>query len=353
MRRCTVTHPITINGAWPIALRSPPSGQRLRIGLLAVTLLAGTLNLPCSAQTRVARVGEMMWRDSGPYYDATHRGLLAGLREQGFVEGQNLVLLQRSADSDPTRFKPLALELAAAKVDVFFAPASLMATGAWYADRTTPIVIATILDPVKLEFVKSLARPGTRVTGVTTMNKELTAKRMQMLLQTVPGIKRVGVLIDDAMRDACKQEVQAMEDSARLLGLTLSYVHVRAVEDVDPGFRKLVDGRVQAVLMTVTSTRHGWEREYAQAALKYRLPAMSDVTSDVHLGALMSYGPDPADVYRRAGNYVGRILKGEKPAEMPIEEPSKFRLAVNLKTAKALGLALPAGVMVLADEVIE
>lgn len=321
--------------------------------LLAVALLAATQSGLSAAQDRVARVGEMMWRDSGTYYDTTHRGFIAGLREQGFVEGRNLVLLRRSADSDPARFKPLARELAAAKVDVFFAPASLMATGAWYADRTTPIVIATILDPVKLDFVKSLARPGTRVTGVTTMNKELTAKRLQMLLQAVPGIQRIGVLIDDAMRDACMQEVEAMDESARRMGVTISYVHVRTLEDVDPGFRKLVESRAQAVLMTLTSTRHGLEREYAQAALKYRLPVMSDAGYAVALGALMSYGPDLGDVYRRAGNYVGRVLKGEKPAEMPVEEPSTFRLSVNLKTAKALGLTLPASVLILADEVIE
>ena len=329
------------------------TATRSTVGMMAVTLLAGMLNLPCSAQTRVARVGEMMWRDSGVYYDVTHRGFVAGLREQGFVEGQNLVLLQRAAGSDPTRFKPQAEELATEKVDVFFAPATPMATGAWYANRSTPIVIATILDPVKLNFVKSLARPGTRVTGVTTMNKELTTKRMQMLMQTVPGLKRVGVIVDDAMRESCKQEVDAIDDSARLLGIELTYVHVRTLEHIDTGFRKLVEARAQAVLMTLTSTSNGLEREYAQAALKYRLPVMSEAATDVQFGALMSYGPDLTDVFRRAGNYVGRVLKGEKPADMAIEEPSRFRMSINLKTAKVLGLTLPPGVLILADEVIE
>ena len=322
--------------------------RMLLIGMLTL-ILSGTV----VAQERVARVGEWMWRDSGPYYDTTHRGFVVALGEQGFVEGRNLVLLQRSADSDPARFKPLARELAAAGVDVFFAPASLMATGTWYADRSTPIVIATILDPVKPEFVKSLARPGTRVTGVTPMNKELTAKHMQMLLQAVPGIQRIGVPIDDAMRDTCKQEVEAMDESARRLGVTLNYVHVRVLEDVDPGFRKLVEGRAQAVLMTLTSTRHGLEREYAQAALKCRLPVMADAGYAIPLGALTSYGPDLGDVFRRAGNYVGRVLKGENPAEKPVEEPSQFILSLNPKTARVLCLTLPASVMVLADEVLE
>jgi len=327
--------------------RGPPMHMLI---LLSLALLLGS---PVAAQERIARVGELMWRDSGPYYDTTHSAFVAGLGKQGFVEGRNLLLLQRSADSDPARFKLLARELAATKVDEFFAPASTMATGAWYADRSTPIVIANILDPVKLEFVKSLVRPGTRVTGVTTMNKELTAKRLQMLLQAVPGIQRIGVLIDDAIRDSCKQGVEAMDAAARRLGVTLNYVHVRVLDDVEPAFRKFVEGRARAVLMTLTSTRQGLESEYAQAALKYRLPVMPDAGYAVPLGALLSYGPDLGDVFRRAGNYVGRVLKGEKPAEMPMGEPGRFILSLNLKTARALGLTLPASVMVLADEVIE
>lgn len=314
-------------------------------GLVLATLAA--------AQERVARVGMLTWRDAGPYHEVTRAGFIAGLREQGYIEGKNLELIQRSADFDPHRFKPLARELVQAKVDVVFAPATPMATAAWYADRSTPIVIATILDPVQLEFAKSLARPGTRVTGVTTMNKELTAKRLQMLMQTVPGLKRVGTIVDDAMRDSCKQELDAMDQAAKGLGLTLVRTHIERPADVDPAFRKLVDSGVQAVMTSITSTRNGLDREYAEAALKYRLPSMSELDYSARYGGLISYGPDLRDVFRRAGHYVGRILKGEKPAEMPIEEPSKFRLSVNLKAAKALGITLPPGVLILADEVIE
>lgn len=320
---------------------------------MMVVALTSMLSLAVVAQQRVARVGELLWRTDGPYYEAAQGGFVAGLREQGFVEGRNLVLLQRSAGNDPGRFKVLARELAQEKVDVFFAPATPMATAAWYADRRTPIVISTILDPVQLDFVKSLARPGTRVTGVTTMNKELTGKRMQMLMQVVPGLKRVGIIVDEAMRDSCKQEIEAQDESARALGLTLVYVHIAGSEDVDAGFRKLAAAKVQAVLTTLTSTRNGLEKEYAEAALKYRLPSMFEADYGPRLGGLLSYGPDLADVFRRAGHYVGRVLKGEKPAEMPIEEPSKFRLSVNLKTARALGTTLPQGVLILADEVIE
>mgnify|MGYP002084460394 CR=1 FL=1 len=141
--------------------------------------------------------------------------------------------------------------------------------------------------------------------------------------------------------------------AARTLGLTLTYVHIADSGAVDAGFRKFADAGVQAVLLTLTSTRNGLDKEYAQAALKYKLPSMSEFGYGAQFGGLMSYGPDASDMFRRAGHYVGRILKGEKPAEMAIREPERFHLAVNLKTAKALGVTLPQGVLVLADEVIE
>lgn len=308
---------------------------------------------PAPAQDRVARVGYLSWQDQGSYYEATLRGFVDGLRSEGFVEGKNLELLKRSASNDAERFKPLARELAAAKVDLFFAPATPMATAAWYADRKTPIVIATILDPVELKFVDSLARPGTRVTGVTTMNSELTLKRFQLLMETVPGLKRVGVVIDQAMRDACTQELDHAEKSARQLGLTLVAVHVDKPELLDAAFRKLVDAKVQAVTSTLLSTRNNLEKEYAQAALKYRLPSMFELEIGAREGGLMSYGPDFEDIYRRAGRYAGRVLKGGRPGEMAIEEPREFKLVLNLKTAREIGLTIPQAVRLRADEVIQ
>jgi putative ABC transport system substrate-binding protein len=320
-------------------------------GLLAIAMSLVLLGA-ASAQEKIARVGYLTWKDTGPYHAATTRGFLAGLRDEGYIEGKNLVIERRSADYDPERFKVLARELAAGKVDVFFAPATPMATAAWRADRNTPIVIATILDPVELEFVKSLARPGTRVSGVTTMNNELTAKRLQLLMETVPGLKKVGVVVDEAMRDSCKQEVDTMNGAAKRLGLSLVYVHVDRIESVDAAFRRLSAAGAQAVMTTLVSTRNGLERQYADAALKYHLPSMHEMDYGASLGGLISYGPDIADVFRRAGHYVGRILKGGKPAEMPMEEPREFRLTVNLKTAEALGITVPQSVLLRADEVI-
>ena len=320
--------------------------------LLWSLLLAVALAGQALGQERVARVGYLSWRDAGPYEEATQKGFATALREEGFIDGKNLLILYRTADFDPERFKAQARELAAAKVDVFFAPATPMATADWRADRGTPIVIATILDPVALDFVKSLARPGTRVTGVTTMNNELTGKRLQLLAEVVPGLKRVGVIVDNAMRDACTQEADHVDAAAKKLGLTMIYAHVDRVEEIDGAFRKLVAAGAQAVTTTLMSTRNGLEKEYAQAALKYRLPSMHELEYGTQFCGLVSYGPDFGDLFCRAGHYVGPILKGGKPAEMPIEEPAKFRLVVNLKTAKALGIAMPQSVMILADAVI-
>ena len=321
------------------------------------TLLAWALSLLLSAaaaaEDRVARVGYLSWQDTGAYYEATLKGFLDGLRDEGYVEGKNLQLLRRSASNDADKFKPIARELAAAKVDVFFAPATPMATAAWFAAKDTPIVVATILDPVELKFANSLARPGTRVTGVTTLNDELTAKRLQLLMEMVPGLKRVGVVIDEAMRSACTQEVDHAERAAKKLGLTLVMVHVDRPEALDAAFAKLVDAKVQAVVSTLLSTRNNLEKEYAEAAVKHRLPSMFELEYAAQQGGLMSYGPDFADIYRRAGHYTGRILKGGRPAEMSMEQPREFKLVVNLKTARAIGITVPQSVLIRADEVIQ
>jgi putative tryptophan/tyrosine transport system substrate-binding protein len=319
---------------------------------LALCLLLA-LAAGAAAQERVARVGYLSWADAGGYEVSTSSAFVDGLRAEGFVEGKNLQLLRRSASNDPDKFKPLARELAAAKVAVFFAPATPMATAAWYAAKDTPIVIATILDPVELKFVESLGRPGTRVTGVTTLNDELTLKRLQLLAEMVPGLKRVGVVVDSSMVDACKQEIEHNEKAARRLGLTMVMVHIDRPEGLDAGFRKLLDAGAQAVVSTLLSTRSNLNEEYAAAALKHRLPSMFDLGYGVEQGGLMSYGPDFPAIFRRAGQYTGRVLKGGKPAEMAIEQPREFHLVLNMKTARTLGITVPHTIRLRADKVIE
>jgi putative ABC transport system substrate-binding protein len=322
--------------------------RRNFIASCAFALVSGA-----SAQERVYRVGYLSWQDAGTYHDVTLRGFLEGLRSEGFVEGRNLQVLFRSASNNADRFKPLARDLAGVPVDLYFAPATAMATAAWYADKKAPIIVATIMDPVELKFVHSLARPGTRVTGVTTMNQELTVKRLQLLMETVPGARRIGVVVDEAMREACTQEMDHALKAAKQLGLTIVAVHIDRPELLDAGFKKLLEAKVQAVTSTLLSTRNNLEKEYAEAALRYKLPSMFEQEIGARLGGLMSYGPDFEDIFRRAGRYAGRVLKGGNPAEMAMEEPRQFRLVLNLKTAREIGLAIPPAVRLRADEVIE
>lgn len=176
---------------------------------------------------------------------------------------------------------------------------------------------------------------------------------MQLLMEMVPGLKRVGVVIDEAMRAACNQELEHAEKAAKTLGLTLVTVHIDRPELLDAGFRKLTDAKVQAVISTLLSTRNGLEREYAEAALRHRLPSMFEIEHAAHQGGVVSYGPEFARIYRRAGQYAGRILKGGKPAEMPIEQPHEFRLVVNLDTANRLGVTIPQSMLLRANEVIQ
>jgi putative tryptophan/tyrosine transport system substrate-binding protein len=331
----------------------PPKAHRaLRRRMLLAAAATATTGW-AHAQQRVWRVGVLSWNQAGPYHEATSAGLSAGLADEGFVLGRNLQMLQRTAEFDADQFAPLARELARVPVDAFFAPATPMATAAWRADRRIPIVIATILDPVELDFAKSLARPGTRVTGVTTMNKELTGKRMELLARAVPGLKRVGVIVDSGMRDACQQEIDALHAAARQLGLMLQPATVAGSQQIAAAFDQFSSARVQAVMTTLTSTRNGLEREYAKAALQARLPSMSEFDYGTRLGALLSYGPDLGALFRRAGQMLGRVLQGEDPAGMPIEQPSRFRLSVNRSTAQALGLTLPPSVLALVDEWVD
>ena len=319
----------------------------------ALLLLALCAIAPAAAQEKMARVGWLQWQSSGVYADQTGDGFLQGLREGGFVEGKNLVLMRRSAEGNRKRFAALVREMVDARVDVFFAPTKVGADAAWYASRNTPTVIAQINDPVALGYVKSLGRPGTQVTGVLTSNADLTGKRLALLAEMVPGLKRVGVLIDEAVLETCRQELEHTEAAAQKLGITLIRVFAGNKIELDAAFERLAAEKAQAVITTLVTGRTGLEAEEIELVQKYRLPMIHSWELATRMGGLMSYGPDFADVYRRAGLYVARILKGAKPAEMAIEFPRDFRMVVNYKSAKQLGITIPQSVLVRADEVIQ
>jgi putative tryptophan/tyrosine transport system substrate-binding protein len=322
----------------------------------ALGWLLGALLWPsrAAAQERVARVGWLTLQSAGRYEELTARGFVTGLREAGFVEGKNLEFVKRSADGDLRRLGPLAKEIAAAKVDVFFAPAKPMADAAWYASRRIPTVIATVTDPVRVDYAVSLARPGKHITGVTTANAELIGKRMQVLTEVVPGARRIGTFIDPALLESCTEEVELMEQSAKALGLSLVRIDVVAGKGFDPAaaLQRAQAAKVQAVITAPMTSNHDITDRLAEQAALHKMPFVHDVPQ-LAGDALAVYGPDFEDIYRRAGLYVARILKGEKPAEMAIEEPQRFRLIVNARTARQLGIVLPQAVLLRADEVIQ
>ena len=322
---------------------------RRRALLISLGAWAG---LDARAQ-RPARVGWLELTVRGMYAELTARGYLAGLREAGFIEGQNLVIDRRGADGDVRRLRALARALVAAKPDVLFAPAKILADAAWYASRKIPTVIATVTDPVVVDYAVSLARPGKHITGVTTASAELIGKRLQLLTEIIPGLRRVAIPIDPDLLDSCSEEIDLMEKAARRLGLTLIRVAIDSnAPDVADAVRRAVSLKAQALVMAPMTSNYDVTDRIAEQARQHGLPFVHDIPQLAD-SALVIYGPDFEDIFRRAGLVTARILRGEKPADIPIEEPRSFHLIVNLKTARQLGITIPQAVLLRADRVIE
>lgn len=323
-------------------------------------VMVGAFSALCStaglAQTP-ARVGWLSLTSRGMYADITSRGYLKGLAESGYVEGRNLVLERRSADGDVFKLRSLARDLVQARVDVIFAPAKILADAAWYASRSIPTVIATVTDPVVVQYAVSLARPGKHITGVTTANAELIGKRLQLLTEMLPGLKRVAIPIDPDVLVSCTEEMDLMEKAARQLGLILLRVPIKSDEaqrrgTIKTAVERAVAEKAQAMVTAPMTSNYDVTDMLAAEARLQKLPFMHDIPQ-LARDSLAVYGPDFEDIFRRAGHYTGRILKGERPANMPIEEPRSFHLVVNLGTAKALGITLPQAILLRADEVIQ
>jgi ABC-type uncharacterized transport system substrate-binding protein len=315
------------------------------LGCLAVLVVPGG----GSAQPPrpLARVGIL---NSGAAQDARVDYFRDELRKLGYAEGQNLDIIYRGADGRQERLPALAAELVASGVDV------LVAFGAsvWAAKqqtRTVPIVIAFSGDPVGTGMVSSLARPEANLTGVSLMSSDLAAKRLELLTQTVPRIARLAVLYAPAER-AAAPELQATEAAARTLGVTLHPLEGRQPEDLERLFAEAARGRADALIVFAHAFAFQHRRRVFELAAQHRLPTMYGWREFVDAGGLMAYGPNVQAMVRRAAHYVDRILKGAKPGDLPIEQPTKFELVINLKTAKALGLTIPQSILIRTDEVI-
>jgi putative ABC transport system substrate-binding protein len=268
---------------------------------------------------------------------------LQGLRDLGYVEGRNVVIEFRSAEGKLERLPALAAELVALKVDVIVAPPTVAALAAKQATRTLPIVMTGSADPVQSGLVTSLARPGGNVTGLSYLSEELGGKRLDLLKQAVPGVSRVAVLWEpgSASERTEKDILKELEVAARGLGVRLQFVEVRVPEDIDRAFSYMTRARADALAVLGSPMLGAERRRIADLAAKNRLPTVYPGRQSVDAGGLMSDGANLADLHRRAATYVDKILKGAKPAELPIEQPTKFELVINLKTANALGITIP------------
>jgi len=278
-----------------------------------------------------------------------------GLRDLGYVEGRNLVIEYRDAEGKFDRLPALAAELVALNVDVIVAPIGVAALAAKQATRTIPIVFTSVADPVTDGVVTSLARPGGNVTGLSIFNPELVGKCLQLLTQAVPGLSRVAALwaqgtYDERME---KDMLKGAEVAARALGVRLQFVEARGPEDFDRAFSDMTSAGAGGLTTLPSLILFNERRRLVDLAAKNRLPAVYYVRQFVDAGGFMAYGVNGADLTRRAATYVDKILKGAKPADLPVEQPTKFELIINLKTAKTLGLTVPPLLIAQADAVIE
>jgi len=314
----------------------------------------GTAARPLSAgaqQSKMPRVG-ILFGFSTLLIESFERGL----RELAYVEGKNILIERRLSGGKNERLPELAADLVRLKVDVIFAPSTPMVRAAKQATSTIPIVFAVVSDPVVDGLVDSLARPGRNITGLSTLaNIQLVGKRLELLRDTVPGVRRIAVLLDTtgpAHRVA--EAPSAIEAAARSLRVQPVIVRVGGAEGIGRAFDMVLRDRPGALLPFTTSPLFYIQAErIAELAAKNRLPAIYESSELVHAGGLMSYGASYPDLMRRAAGYVDKILKGAKPADLPVEQPTKFELVINLKTAKALGLTIPPSLLQRADEVIQ
>jgi len=327
--------------------------RRVFVGYLTGGLVATPLATEAQQAAKVPRIGYLTGNlASTPH---TLEAFRQGLRDLGYVEGRTVVIEYRDAEGKLERLPALAAELVALKVDVIVVTSTPAALAAKQATRTIPIVLAFVADPVGSGLVTSLARPGGNVTGLSMFALELVGKRLELLTQAVPGVSRVAALWHPGdYGERTEQDMLKEADvAARALGVRLQVVEARGPEDFDRAFSDMTRARAGAVTVQSTNIFLSERRRLVDLAAKNRLPAMYLAREFVDAGGLMSYAANVADLFRRAATYVDKILKGTKPADLPVEQPTKFELVINLKTAKALGLTIPPSLLGRADEVIQ
>jgi putative ABC transport system substrate-binding protein len=319
---------------------------------LAFVLLAAPLAAVAQQAGKVPRIGFLGGR-STPASPLLEEAFRQGLREHGWVDGQSIVIEWRNAEGHAERLPTLAAELVRIKVDVLVTSAGEPAIRAMkQASSTIPIVMAVSLDPVGTGLVASLASPGGNVTGLTIQAVEVAGKRLELLKQAVPRASRVAVLWNAAYPGK-EREWHETQVAARVLGVTLHSVEVRTTGDLDKAFAAIAKERSEALIVFSEPLTLTHQKRIVDFATQHRLPLISEQREFASTGGLMTYGASLPALFRRSAYYVDRILKGAKPADLPVEQPTTFELVINLKTAKALGLTIPPSLLLRADQVIE
>jgi len=328
--------------------------RRAFLSVIAGGLLAAPLATEAQQAAKIARIGYLSL--DAATSAGNREAFLQGLRDLDYVEGRNVVIQYRDAEGKPERLPALAAELVALKVDVILAGGTLHALAAKQATRILPIVFAAA-EPVSSGLVTSLARPGGNVTGVSVFTQEeLVGKRLELLKLAVPGVSRVAVLWQPGGyggERAEKDMLKGAEVAARALGVRVQFVEARGPADLDGAFSEMTGARAGALTVVTSSMFFNERRRLVGLAAKNRLPAVYGGREFVDAGGLIGYGLNTSALFRHAATYVDKILKGAKPGDLPIEQPTKFELMINLKTAKALGLTISQSLLQRADQVIE
>jgi ABC-type uncharacterized transport system substrate-binding protein len=313
-----------VAATWPLAVRAQQAGKTYRIG----------------------------WLQPGPIPDPWLNGFRQGLQEFNYVEGKNLIIEYRWGDGSFDRLPAMAGELVGLKPDVIISVNTAALLALQKVTTTIPIVMLGTADPVGLGLVRSLARPGANITGMSVMAPELSQKRLELLKEVVPNLDRVAVLSNPG-NPAVILALQETQAAAQALGLTLHSIDVREPSEIELALSAIAREPPGALALLIDTMIHSQRVPIVAFAVKHRFPTISPFREFAEVGGLMAYGPQLPDLLRRAVGLIDKILRGEKPANLPVQQPTKFELVINLKTAKALGLDIPTSVLARADEVIE
>jgi putative tryptophan/tyrosine transport system substrate-binding protein len=320
--------------------------------MIAICILAAPLAAGAQQPGRIPRIG-VLYASSASVANRCDEGFRHGLAELGYVDGKSVLLEVRWAEGKVDRARELAAELVSLKVDVIFAPGTMVAQSVKQATGTMPIIIASAADPIGSGLIEGFGHPGGNVTGLSMVaGPEIAGKYLELLRQAVPRVSPIAV-IANPNNPAIAPQVKAMEDAARGLGVKIHLLALRKAGDLDGVFAAIGKRRVGALVVVPDPLSQSLRVKIAKLALKHRLPSMFGLLEEAEAGGLMAYGVDFRQHCRRVATFVDKILKGAKSADLPVEQPTKFELVINLKTAKALGLTIPSLLLARADQVIE